>query len=91
MEIALADLKGMKDDNAKLQKIIKDSKNGKEDLKDMLEKYEWLQRQEKQMREEIMSLHDRCKGLKAEVSRKDYQMREFKERVENKLSSESDR
>jgi SMC interacting uncharacterized protein involved in chromosome segregation len=84
------DLKGLKDDNARLQKAIKDSKSGKEDLREMIDKYEWLQKQEKQMKEEVMALHDRCKGLKAEVNRKDSQIREIKEKVDTKYIVDAD-
>jgi len=84
------DLKGLKEDNSKLQKAIKDSKSGKEDLREMIDKYEWLQKQEKQMKEEVMVLHDRCKGLKAEVNRKDCQIREIKEKVETKCIVDAD-
>lgn len=56
----------------------------------MIDKYEWLQKQEKQMKEEVMALHDRCKGLKAEVNRKDSQIREIKEKVDTKYSVDAD-
>ena len=45
----------------------------------MRETYEWLQRQEKQMKEEIVSLHERNKTLKLEMTRKDSQIREYKD------------
>ena len=47
----------------------------------MRETYEWLQRQEKQMKEEIVSLHERNKQLKLEVTRKDSQIREFRDSI----------
>lgn len=56
----------------------------------MIDKYEWLQKQEKQMKEEVMALHDRCKGLKAEVNRKDSQIREIKEKVDTKYIVDAD-
>ena len=45
----------------------------------MRETYEWLQRQEKQMKEEIVSLHERNKNLKLEVTRKESQIREYRD------------
>jgi len=42
------------------------------------------------MKEEVMSLHDRCKGLKAEVNRKDCQIREIKEKADSKYMMDAD-
>ena len=38
----MGDLKGLKDDNTRLQKAIKDSKGSNSELKEMRETYEWL-------------------------------------------------
>jgi len=43
----LQDLKGMKDDNLRLQKALKEVRSNSNELKEMKETYEWLQRQEK--------------------------------------------
>ena len=50
----------------------------------MRETYEWLQRQEKQMKEEIVSLHERNKSLKLEMTRKDSQIREYRDQCHQK-------
>lgn len=43
----MGDLKGLKDDNTRLQKALKEGKTSNTELKEMRETYEWLQRQEK--------------------------------------------
>ena len=40
----MGDLKGLKDDNTRLQRALKDTKTSTSDLKEMRETYEWLQR-----------------------------------------------
>jgi chromosome segregation ATPase len=74
----------LKEDNTRLHKALRDTKSGKEDLREMLEKYDWLQRQEKTLKEEIHALNDKCRGLKADLTRKDSQISLYKERVDQK-------
>jgi polyhydroxyalkanoate synthesis regulator phasin len=76
------DLKGLKEDNSRLHKALRETKSGKDDLREMLEKYEWLQRQEKTLKEEIHSLNEKCRQLKADVNRKDSQISVYKDKVD---------
>ena len=61
---------------------MRDSKNGKDDLRELVEKYEWLQKQEKQLKDEILHLNERNRNLKQDLSRKDSQINLYKDKVD---------
>lgn len=44
VDLVLQDLKGLREDNQRLQKALREGKTSSSDLKEMRETYEWLQR-----------------------------------------------
>lgn len=42
VDLVLQDLKGLRDDNQRLQKALREGKSSASDLKEMRETYEWL-------------------------------------------------
>ncbi len=85
----MGDVKGLKDENTRLHKQLKEGKSSNSELKEMRETYEWLSRQEKQLKEELVSMHEKNKSLKQDLARKDSQISQYKDQCHQK-SKDSD-
>ena len=72
----------LKDDYAKQQKIIKEFHKRDNQTKDLRSQIEWLQRQEKTAKEEVICLNDKLRQAKLDLSRKDASLRDFRDKVE---------
>lgn len=67
----LNNMNELKDDYAKQQKIIKEFQKRDNQMKDLRSQIEWLQKQEKTAKEEVISLNDKLRQTKTDLARKD--------------------
>lgn len=67
----LNNMNELKDDYAKQQKIIKEFQKRDNQTKDLRSQIEWLQKQEKTAKEEVISLSDKLRQTKTDLARKD--------------------
>ena len=67
----LNNINELKDDYAKQQKIIKEFQKRDNQMKDLRSQIEWLQKQEKTAKEEVISLNDKLRQTKTDLARKD--------------------
>jgi cell division protein FtsB len=62
-----ADLEGLKDDNVKLSKLIKENAKQMGVVRELKAANEQLRANERRLRDEIVSLNDRVRGVKSEA------------------------
>lgn len=79
---AVADLEGLKDDNAKLQRLIKENAKQVGMVKELKTANDQLRAAERRLREEIVQANDRAKAARAETQRKEAFARELKEKLD---------
>ena len=75
-----ADLEGLKDDNAKLQRLIRENAKQLGLVQELRSSNDQLRANERRLRDEIVSLSDRLRVTKQDSLRKDTLCRELKER-----------
>ena len=75
-----ADLEGLKDDNAKLQRLIRENSKQLGLVQELRSSNDQLRANERRLRDEIVSLSDRLRVTKQDSLRKDTLCRELKER-----------
>ena len=75
-----ADLEGLKDDNAKLQRLIRENSKQLGLVQELRSSNDQLRANERRLRDEIVSLSDRLRVTKQDSLRKDTLCKELKER-----------
>lgn len=79
------DLEGARDDNAKLQRLIKENAKQLGLVKELKASNDQLRAVERRLRDEVTSLNERMRVLKADSQRKDNLARELKEKLDQVL------
>lgn len=72
----------LKDDYTRQQKLIKEFQKRDNQTKDLRSQIDWLQKQERTAKEEVISLNDKLKQAKLDVTRKDQVIKEFRDKIE---------
>ena len=78
----LADMEGLKDDNIKLQKLIKENNKNIASIKELKSTNDYLKVQEKRLKEEIQTLNDKLKYTKNDLIRKEQIAKEYKDKLD---------
>ena len=72
----------MKDENARLRTQARDSAKNDKMCREFRGQIEWLGKSEKRLKEEILSLNEKLKSVRAELSRKDQHLKDYKDRMD---------
>ena len=78
----LADMEGLKDDNVKLQKLIRENNKNANLVKELKSTNDYMKVQEKRLKDEIQSLNDRLKQARIDLSRKEQLAKEYKDKLD---------
>ena len=65
------DLQQLKDENTKRRSQARESAKNDKLCRDLRGQVEWLTKSEKRLKEEILSLNEKLKSVRAELARKD--------------------
>eukprot|EP00347_Sterkiella_histriomuscorum_P007164 403350016 len=79
----LADMEGLKDDNVKLQKLIRENQKNQNAVKELKSQAEFMKVQEKRLKEEITILQEKIKAVKLDLGRKDQLVKEYKDKLDS--------
>ncbi|TNV88004.1 hypothetical protein FGO68_gene12191 [Halteria grandinella] len=83
-----ADLEGLKDDNAKMSRLIKENAKQLSLVKELKQANDQLKVTEKRLREEVISLSEKLRLARTDAQRKESLARDLKDRIDN-LQDES--
>jgi len=78
----LADMEGLKDDNLKLQRLIKESAKSAAQVRDLKAQVDLLRAAEKKLKEEVVQLTEKLRAARVEAQRKEQLAREFKDKLD---------
>ena len=87
---AVAGLEWLKDDNAKLQKLIKDNAKQIGMVRELKSANEQLRATERRLREEMVQVNERMRAAKAEVQRKETMARDLKDKLDGMQEENQD-
>lgn len=75
-------MEGLKDDNIKLQKLIRENNKNMNLVKELKSSNEYLKVSEKRMKEEILSQNEKLKQIKIDLGRKEQLIKEYKDKLD---------
>ena len=78
----ISDMEGLKDDNVKLQKLIRENQKNTTAIKDLKLSNDTLKVQEKRVKEEIRDLNEKLRIARLDLSRKDQIIKEYKDKLD---------
>ena len=79
---AQTDLQQLRDENNRLRAQARDYAKNDKLSRDLRGQVEWLTKSEKRLKEEILSLNEKLKSVRAELARKDQHLRDYKDRMD---------